>query len=98
MCSAIRLSGIVGYKGHVLRSTHNTRPKQHSHSGVEKFLPPRLIWLRAERFEIALHAIQPVHAVLEPFGQTAKERGHMAVLELVEGTDDPVRLLAGFHV
>ena len=48
--------------------------------------------------EIALHAIQPVHTVLEMFCEAPEERGHLTVLKLVESTHDPVRLLAGLHV
>jgi len=58
----------------------------------------QLILLLTEHFEIALHAIQPVHIVLEVFRQAPEERGHMTVLELVESTDDPIRLLACFHL
>jgi len=49
-----------------------------------------LILLLTERFEIAFHAIQPVHAVLELFGQASEERGNMTILELVEGANDPI--------
>ena len=65
-------------------------PKQHSCSDVEKVLLPQLILLLTERFEIAFHAIQPVHAVLELFGQTSEERGNMTILELVGGANDPI--------
>jgi hypothetical protein len=51
-----------------------------------------------ERFELTPHTIQPVHAVLELLAQTAEEWSHIAILELVEGADNAIRLLACPHV
>jgi hypothetical protein len=97
MCSAIRLCEIAYNNGRELRPTHNNQSKENSCLGAEKILLPQLILLLTERFEIALHTIQPVYAVLELFGQAAEGWSQMTVLEVIEGTDNPIRLLARFH-
>src|SRR5215471_9658628 len=81
-------------------ATHEpvTTPQEPPCSGIEKVLLPELILLLLKRFQVALHAIEPVHTRLELFGQAAKERGHTAVFELIECGDNAVGFFACFLV